>query len=224
MAEVRHDADREERQQEEDDAKAVGFADRRRQFRQPRRRLRQGERQSPTAKVAMKPRMNFGNRAQISPTRASVARRGIDVVGPDIGEDERPDADEDVDEHFHGRRNADDPAGLISDPSAAFCAWMSDCVMPPAASAAPSVFTARPSHAAATSGSCDNEGLRDARQDQNFDHGENDDERGHEHRHLRSRADGAAGGDRRGDAADRNAGSERRRPFAAEAEPLRAMK
>ena len=40
-------------------------------------------------------------------------------------------------------------------PSAAAFARISDSVMPPAATAAPSVFTASPIHAAATSGSCD---------------------------------------------------------------------
>ena len=58
------------------------------------------------------------------------------------------------------------------------------------------------------------------RQDQHFDHGENDDQRGDEHRHLRAGADRAAGRDRRRDAADRYARGQRRRPFAAEAEPL----
>src|SRR5271166_501768 len=40
-------------------------------------------------------------------------------------------------------------------PSAAAFAWISDCVIPPAATAAPSVLTASPIQAAATSGSCD---------------------------------------------------------------------
>jgi hypothetical protein len=35
---------------------------------------------------------------------------GIDVVGPEIGEDERPDSDEDVDEHFDCRGHRQNPA------------------------------------------------------------------------------------------------------------------
>jgi hypothetical protein len=81
-------------------------------------------------------------------------------------------------------------------------------------------LTASPIQAPATSGSCDEERLRDERQDEHFDHREDHDQRRHQHRHHRPRADGAADRDRRRHAADRDAGGKRRRPFAAEAEPL----
>src|SRR5262249_29499410 len=58
------------------------------------------------------------------------------------------------------------------------------------------------------------------RQDQYFDHGEDDDERGDQHRYDRPGTDGGAGGDRRRHAADRDARRRRRSPLAADAEPL----
>ena len=55
---------------------------------------------------------------------------------------------------------------------------------------------------------------------EHFHDREDDDQRGYHDRHGRAGADRAADRDRGGHAADRNAGSERRRPFAAEAEPF----
>jgi hypothetical protein len=37
------------------------------------------------------------------------------VIGPDVAEDEGPDADEDVDKDLHGRGRRQNPAGLILD-------------------------------------------------------------------------------------------------------------
>jgi hypothetical protein len=52
---------------------------------------------------------------------------------PNISEKERPNADEDVDEDFHGGGDADHPALVVDDPTGGSVA-----------TAAPSVFTARP--------------------------------------------------------------------------------
>src|SRR4029077_4118454 len=40
---------------------------------------------------------------------------GIDVVGPDVTEDESPDADEDIDEDLHGSGGRENPTRLIFD-------------------------------------------------------------------------------------------------------------
>ena len=45
--------------------------------------------------------------------RLFAACRDIDVIGPDIGENEGPDADEHVDEDFHRRRGRRYPARLV---------------------------------------------------------------------------------------------------------------
>src|SRR6201996_7586018 len=89
-------------------------------------------------------------------------------------------------------------------PSAAAFAMISDSVMPPPATAAPSVLIASPIQAPATSGSLPEEGLGQKRQDQHFDHREHDDQRRHQDRHRRPRPNGSAGRDRRRDAADRD--------------------
>src|SRR4029077_1934959 len=40
---------------------------------------------------------------------------GIDVVGPDVTEDESPDADEDIDEDLHSSGGRENPTRLIFD-------------------------------------------------------------------------------------------------------------
>src|SRR5262245_29937193 len=142
------------------------------------------------------------------------------MVGPDIAEHEGPDADENVDEHFHRGGGAEDPARLIG--HALRRGLRQDQRFGDAA--------ARDRRAFGFDGKSDpgardqrllpQERLRQERQDQYFDHREDDDERGDQHRYDRPGTDGGAGGDRRRHAANRNARRQRRRPFAVEAEPL----
>src|SRR6476659_6116835 len=81
-------------------------------------------------------------------------------------------------------------------PSAAFCARISDSVMAPAATAAPSVLTARPIQAPATSGSCDKNVW------------------------ARNGSNSTSTTANTTNAEDRDTGRERRRPFAIKAEPF----
>ena len=165
--------------------------------------------------------MNLGKRCQISRALAlSGSRRDVDVIGPDVAEHEGPDADEDVDEHLDGRRGAENPARLIVDALGRILG--EDQRFGNAARRhGGAVGLHRKPHPGAGDQRFVREiGLRDERQDQHLEDREDQDQRGHQHRHDRAGADGAAGGDRGRHAADRNAGRERRRPFATEAEPF----
>jgi hypothetical protein len=79
------------------------------------------------------------------------------MIGPNIGEDERPDSDENIDEVLDRRGRSKEPADLVVHAfrSAADFARIRASVIPPAATAAPSVFTESPIQAAATRGSCE---------------------------------------------------------------------
>ena len=142
------------------------------------------------------------------------------MVGPDVSEDEGPDPDEHVDEHFHRRGHRKHPSRLVVD---AFRRGpgLNQRLRDPARRDRRAVCLDREPHP----GRCNqrlvrHEGLRDRRQNQHLDDGEDHHQRRHEHRNLRPGADRAAGRNRRRDAADRNSRSERRRPFATEAETL----
>ena len=142
------------------------------------------------------------------------------MVGPDVAEHEGPDADENVDEYFDRRRGAQNPARLVVD---AFGRVLREDQR--LGNAAGGDGGAVGLNGKAHPGAGDQrlmrqECLRDERQDQDFDHGEDDDQGRHQHRHDRPCADGTADSDRRGDTADRDAGGQRRRPFTIEAEPL----
>ena len=150
--------------------------------------------------------------------RLLAALGGVNVIGPDIGEDEGPDANENIDENFHRRGRGENPAGLIMD---ALGAGLGDDQR--IRNAARRQRRAVGFHRKAEPGGgnqrlAGQKILRDERQDQNFDHRENHHQRRHQHRHLRPGADGAAGRNRRRDAADRNARGQRRGPFARKAE------
>ena len=141
------------------------------------------------------------------------------MVGPDIAENEGPDPDEDVDEHLNGSGRRQNPARLILDAFGRRLGQNKRFVMPPPATAAPSVLTASPIQAPATSGSCHRNvcartagsELRPPRKPQPVTRPGSA---------RRAGADGAASRNRRSDAADRDARGERRRPFAAEAEAI----
>src|SRR6478672_2468380 len=109
--EVRQDADREERQDEEDDAEGVGLADRGGHLGRDIRRRAEHEIEAShegddeaddELRKTLPDLMRLGRFAS-----------GVDVVGPDVAQHEGPDPDEDVDEYLDRRGGAEDPAGLI---------------------------------------------------------------------------------------------------------------
>ena len=135
-----------------------------------------------------------------------------------MGEDEGPDADEDIDEDLDRRRRAENPARRVVDARRGI--FRGDQRFGDAAGGDRRAVGLHRK----TKPACRDERLMrqecigEERQNQKLDHREDDDERGDEHGDLRPGADSAAGGDRRGDAADRNARGERHGGFAREAE------
>ena len=106
-----------------------------------------------------------------------LVRSAIDVIGPDISQDECPDADEDVDEDLHGGRGGDDPAGLIVD--AFGCGLGEDQRLGDATACDGGAISL---DRKADPGACHErllpqEGLREEGQDQHFDDRENHDRR-----------------------------------------------
>ncbi len=165
--------------------------------------------------------MNFGKALpDLDGPRLFSVRVFVDVVCPDPAENEGPDADEDVDEHLHGRRRAEDPAGLIVHPLGGGLGENQRLGDAAAGDSRAIGLDGEPHPRARDQRLVRQKGLRQERQDEDFDNGENHDERGDEDRHRRPRADRAARRDRRRDAADRDARRKRHGVFAAEAEPL----
>src|SRR5450631_3115046 len=217
-AKVGEHADREEGQDEEDDAEGVRLAHRGGNLGGNRRRG--AEREIETDREGRHEAENELREPLPDLGRLRLILGDVDVVGPDVAEDEGPDADEDVDEHLHGGGGGQNPARLILD---AFGRVLRQDQR--LGYAAAGNRRAVGLHRQADPGArhqrlVPQEGLRQERQDQHFDHREDDDQRRHQHRDRRLGADRAAGGDRSRHAADRNARRQRRRPFAIEAEPF----
>src|SRR5215471_18790851 len=107
--EIRQHADGEESQNEEDDAKRVGLADRRRHLlgdvgRRAERKIKSdGERDHEADDEFREALPDFQGACLV------LIARDVDVVGPDVAEHERPDADKDVDEDLDGRGGAENP-------------------------------------------------------------------------------------------------------------------
>src|ERR1017187_1106240 len=100
LAEVREHADRKERQDKEDDPEDVGLARRggerlgdfrRRSDREPERDGKDEDKAEDEFRETLPDFRRLG-----------LVRSLVDVVGPDIAENERPDPDEDIDENLHG--------------------------------------------------------------------------------------------------------------------------
>src|ERR1700733_13574300 len=113
FAEIRQHTDREEGEHEEDHAKHIGLAGsrgkclgdlRRRAQRKPQRH---GEHDDETEDELRESLPDLGRLGPVRPL--------VDMVGPDIAENESPDADEDVDEQLHRRGGRENPARLILD-------------------------------------------------------------------------------------------------------------
>src|SRR6516225_9467128 len=111
LLEVGQNADREERQDEKDHPERVGFADRGGDFggdirRSTERKVETDHEGHHEAEDELREALpDFGD--------SRLVRRDVDMVGPDVAENEGPDADENVDEHFHRSGGAEDPSRLI---------------------------------------------------------------------------------------------------------------
>src|SRR5215470_571095 len=114
LLEVSHHADREERHHEEDAAEGIGFTHRGLDLARElwRRAERQGENHHESEDIADD---EFGEAFPDLHDPCLVAFPHVDVGRPDVGEDERPDTDEDVDEDLNCRGGAEQPAFLIVD-------------------------------------------------------------------------------------------------------------
>src|SRR5664280_1680895 len=217
-AEVGEHADREEGQDEKDDAEGVSFAHRGRNFGGNRRRG--AEREIEADQERRHEAEDELREALPDLGRLRLILGDVDVVGPDVAEDEGPDADEDVDEHLHGGGGRENPAGLIFDAFGRILRQDQRLGDTAAGNRRAVGLHRKADPGAGHQRLVPQEGLRQERQDQHFDDREDDDQRRHQHRNRRLGADGAAGGDRGRHAADRNARRQRRRPFAVEAEPF----
>src|SRR6476660_3923682 len=114
LPEIGHHADREERQHKDDAAEGIGLAHRRLDLAHERRRRCQGEEQDQEEGHDISDdELGEALPDLAGPRRA--ARGLLDAGGPDIGQDERPYADEDVDEHLHRGRGSENPAFGIVD-------------------------------------------------------------------------------------------------------------
>src|ERR1700688_5020882 len=111
LAEVRQDADREEGKDKEDHAERVGFANRRREL--GKRRGRARERDNKPDHERYQEADDELRKALPDFRGLRLVARDVNVVRPDIGEQESPDADEDVDEDLYRRSGAQNPARLI---------------------------------------------------------------------------------------------------------------
>ena len=140
------------------------------------------------AKVATKPQDELRKPPpDFDRSRLLRAGAGIDVVRPDVGEDEGPDTDEDVDENFDRRSHRQHPARLVGD-ALGRGLGLDQRLRNAASRDCRAVGLDRKPHP----GRRDQrlvrrESLSDRRQDHDFDDRENHHQRGHEHRRLRAR-------------------------------------
>ena len=216
LAEVRHHADGEEGKQEEDDAEGVqragnGLAGLLQFGGLEADDEKDGERDD----VAEHEAGETG--PHVAPVHGAVA--GLVKLGaPHPREDQGPHADEDVDEDLDGGGHHDDPAGFPVDPG--FGGLGEDQRFGDGAgSDGAAVGLDGEAHPAARNhGFTGQEVLGDEGQDQHFDAGEDHDERGHHDRNDRPGTDGRTRGDGGGNAANGDAGGQRRGPFAVELE------
>src|SRR4029077_11298834 len=99
-AEVREHTDREEREDEEDHAEGIGLAHRGGNL---GGNVRRGAENEVDADQRSRQKAEDELRESLPDLRRlRLVPGGIDVVGPDVTEDESPDADEDIDEDLHG--------------------------------------------------------------------------------------------------------------------------
>src|SRR6201999_4056987 len=117
--------------------------------------------------------------------RLCLVRSLVDVVGPDVAEDERPHADEDIDEDLYRGGGGENPARLIAD---AFRRRLRhDERFGDAAARDRSTIglDRQPDPCAGHQRLLPQEGLRQERQDQDFNHREYHDQRRYQHWHRR---------------------------------------
>ena len=216
LAEVRHHADGEEGEQEEDDAERVQrTGNARAGLLQLGGLEADDEENGKRDDIAEHEAGETG--PHVAPVHGPVA--GLVKLGaPYPCEDQGPHADEYVDEDFDGGGDHDDPAGFPVDPG--FGGLGEDQRFGDGAGSDGSAVgldgEAHP--AACDHGFSGQEVLRDEGEDQHFDAGEYHDERGNHDRNDGPGADGRARGDGGGNAADGDAGRQRGRPFAVELE------
>ena len=216
LAEVRHHADGEEGEQEEDDAERVQrTGNARAGLLQLGGLEADDEENGERDDIAEHEAGETG--PHVAPVHGPVA--GLVKLGaPYPCEDQSPHADEHVDEDLDGGGDHDDPAGFPVDPG--FGGLGEDQRFGDGAgSDGSAVGLDGEAHPAARDhGFSGQEVLRDEGEDQHFDAGEYHDERGNHDRNDGPGADGRARGDGGGNAADGDAGRQRGRPFAVELE------
>ncbi|MPL81389.1 hypothetical protein SDC9_27308 [bioreactor metagenome] len=219
LAEVGHQTDAEEGQQEEHDAEAVeGASHGLAELVQFRRRQAEEQQDQEGAKV---PQHEAGETIHnVAPGHGALATGFVELGSPDVGEDQGPHANEHVDEYLDGGGHHHDPAWLPLGAEASHLGKNQGFSDGAAGDSAAVRLNGKAHPATGHHGFGVQEVLRDKGQDQHFDAGEHHDQRGNHDRHHRPGADGAAGGNGRRDAADGNARSKGSGPFLIELEVL----
>src|SRR5436190_2525243 len=111
LSKIAHHADREKRHNEKDTAKSIGFPHGRLEL--PGKLRRSAQRQDQNHHESHNVADDKLRKALPDlPNPGLLTYAHIDARRPDIGENERPNADEDIDENLNGRGGAKDPTFL----------------------------------------------------------------------------------------------------------------